>query len=45
MLGYQGKILHIDLSNRTSRIEEFGEEMGRKFIGGNASAPRSSGTT
>ncbi len=35
MLGYQGKILHIDLSNRTSRIEEFGEEMGRTFIGGN----------
>ena len=35
MLGYQGKILHIDLSNRTSRIEEFGEDMGRKFLGGN----------
>ncbi len=35
MLGYQGKILHIDLSNRTSRIEEFGEDMGRKYLGGN----------
>ena len=35
MLGYQGNILHIDLSNRTSRIEEFGESMGRKYLGGN----------
>ncbi len=35
MFGYQGKILHIDLSNRTSRIEEFDESMGRLFLGGN----------
>jgi len=38
MFGYQGRILHIDLSSRTSRVEEFGEEFARKFLGGNGFA-------
>ena len=35
MLGYQGRILHVDLSSRTSRVEELDESMARLFLGGN----------
>lgn len=40
MFGYQGKILHIDLSERTSRVEEFDEAFARKYLGGNGFAAR-----
>jgi len=35
MLGYQGKILHVDLTSRASRVEEVDESMARLFLGGN----------
>ena len=40
MFGYQGKILHVDLSERTSRVEEFDEAFARKYLGGNGFAAR-----
>ncbi|MFC1491277.1 aldehyde ferredoxin oxidoreductase family protein [Nitrospinota bacterium] len=40
MFGYQGKILYVDLSERTSRVEEFDEVFARKYLGGNGFAAR-----
>ncbi|MDA0999389.1 MAG: aldehyde ferredoxin oxidoreductase family protein [bacterium] len=40
MYGYQGKILHVDLTARTSRVEEFGDDFARKYLGGNGFAAR-----
>ena len=40
MLGYQGKILHIDLAARTTRVEEFGEAFARSYLGGNGFGAR-----
>ncbi|MEK6712489.1 MAG: aldehyde ferredoxin oxidoreductase family protein [Nitrospinota bacterium] len=40
MLGYQGKILHIDLAARTTRVEEFGAGFARHYIGGNGFGAR-----
>jgi len=34
--GYQGKILHIDLTNGTFEVEEPGDEFYRKYLGGSA---------
>ena len=39
MFGYQGKILHVDLSTRQSRVEEFGDEFARNYLGGNGFEP------
>ncbi len=40
MFGYQGKILHVDLTSKTSRVEEFDEAFARKFLGGNGFAAK-----
>jgi aldehyde:ferredoxin oxidoreductase len=32
--GYNGKILRVNLSNRTTSVEEFDENFCRKYIGG-----------
>ncbi len=40
MHGYHGKILHIDLTGRSSRVEEFDEAFARKYLGGNGFAAR-----
>ncbi|MBT3822721.1 MAG: aldehyde ferredoxin oxidoreductase, partial [Nitrospinaceae bacterium] len=40
MFGYQGKILHVDLSTRQSRVEEFGDEFARNYLGGNGFAAK-----
>jgi aldehyde:ferredoxin oxidoreductase len=32
--GYCGRVLHVDLTNQTSRVEELDEAMARDFIGG-----------
>ncbi len=40
MFGYQGKILHVDLTSKRSRVEEFDEGFARKFIGGNGFAAK-----
>jgi len=36
--GYNGKILHVDLTNRKFRVEEPGEAFYRKYMGGSALA-------
>jgi aldehyde:ferredoxin oxidoreductase len=36
--GYNGKILHVDLSNKNIHVEEPGEEFYRKYMGGSALA-------
>ncbi len=40
MFGHQGRILHIDLTSRKSRVEEFGDDFARTFIGGNGFAAK-----
>ena len=40
MFGYQGKILHIDLTSKTSRVEAFDEAFARKYLGGNGFAAK-----
>ncbi len=35
MHGWHGKILHLDLSKETFKVQEFDEEFARKWIGGN----------
>ncbi len=36
--GYNGKILHVDLTNGKFRVEEPGEAFYRKYMGGSAMA-------
>jgi aldehyde:ferredoxin oxidoreductase len=40
MHGYQGRILHINLSNGRSEIESFDEDFARAYLGGNGFAVR-----
>lgn len=40
MYGYYGKILHIDLTDRSTRVEEKPEEFYKKYIGGVSMATR-----
>ncbi len=40
MFGYQGRILHVDLTSKTSRVEEFDEAFARKYLGGNGFAAK-----
>ena len=36
--GYNGKILHVDLTNGTIKVDEPGEAFYRKYLGGSALA-------
>jgi aldehyde:ferredoxin oxidoreductase len=40
MNGYQGKILRVDLSNGTIKVENLNEDVARKFIGGRGLATK-----
>ena len=40
MFGYQGKILHVDLTSRQSRVEEFDDSFARSYLGGNGFAAK-----
>lgn len=38
MNGYFGKVLRVDLTRKKTRVEEFGDDFARKYIGGNGFA-------
>ena len=40
MHGYTGRILHVDLTGQTFRIENFDEAFAKKFLGGNGFAAK-----
>ena len=37
MFGYQGKILRVDLSSKTCKVEALDLDMAKKYIGGRGS--------
>jgi len=40
MFAYTGKILHIDLTNKTTKIQRVGEDFLKKYVGGVCMAAR-----
>src|SRR5512141_322926 len=40
MFGYSGRILHVDVSRKSYKIEEFDEQTARKYLGANGFAAK-----